>query len=422
LHTHTLWSDGDDFPDKVVDWYKQKGYDFLAMTDHNVLLTGQRWMAVEDVTLRANRSTSRDPRVRAAMKQVDPFGAYEKRFGKPWVETRTRETDGKVEVRLKTFAECNAQFGEAGRFLLIHGEEITQKAADGSPVHVGALPLTAPIKAAQGGTSESLLRAAHNAVAEASAASGKQIFAQANHPNFYWGFTAEDLAAVPAVRFLEVANGALNDNDLGAGVRPSSEELWDIANMLRISGGAEPVFGVGVDDGHHYHGNKDEAPPGRAWVMVRSKELTTEALVAALYAGDFYFSTGVTLEEVRFDEAARKLVVRVRPEAGETYKIRIIGTRKVPTRREGKPRDLGVLEPGESTRSSLDYSAANIPPVGEVLAEMKDATEASYTLKGDELYVRVVVTSSAGPAVPWEECPFKQAWTQPVGWRSVTAK
>src|SRR5262245_24226725 len=30
LHTHSLWSDGDDFPEMIGDWYKKNGYDFLA--------------------------------------------------------------------------------------------------------------------------------------------------------------------------------------------------------------------------------------------------------------------------------------------------------------------------------------------------------------------------------------------------------
>src|SRR5687768_2391459 len=38
LHTHSLWSDGDDYPEMIVDWYKQHGYQFLALSDHNVLL------------------------------------------------------------------------------------------------------------------------------------------------------------------------------------------------------------------------------------------------------------------------------------------------------------------------------------------------------------------------------------------------
>src|SRR4030095_6585970 len=36
-HTHTLNSDGDSSPDDVTKWYRQHGYQFLVLTDHNVL-------------------------------------------------------------------------------------------------------------------------------------------------------------------------------------------------------------------------------------------------------------------------------------------------------------------------------------------------------------------------------------------------
>lgn len=34
-HTHTLNSDGDSTPDEVVRWYRENGYNFLVLTDHN---------------------------------------------------------------------------------------------------------------------------------------------------------------------------------------------------------------------------------------------------------------------------------------------------------------------------------------------------------------------------------------------------
>jgi hypothetical protein len=37
LHTHTTNSDGDSDPDDVVAWYRDAGYDFLALTDHDLL-------------------------------------------------------------------------------------------------------------------------------------------------------------------------------------------------------------------------------------------------------------------------------------------------------------------------------------------------------------------------------------------------
>jgi hypothetical protein len=37
LHTHTTNSDGDSPPDVVAAWYRDAGYDFLALTDHDLL-------------------------------------------------------------------------------------------------------------------------------------------------------------------------------------------------------------------------------------------------------------------------------------------------------------------------------------------------------------------------------------------------
>ena len=28
LHTHSYWSDGDDYPEMIADWYKTNGYHF----------------------------------------------------------------------------------------------------------------------------------------------------------------------------------------------------------------------------------------------------------------------------------------------------------------------------------------------------------------------------------------------------------
>jgi hypothetical protein len=36
-HTHTVNSDGDSMPDEVVRWYREHGYHFLVLTDHNFL-------------------------------------------------------------------------------------------------------------------------------------------------------------------------------------------------------------------------------------------------------------------------------------------------------------------------------------------------------------------------------------------------
>lgn len=35
IHCHTVWSDGNSFPEWTVDWYKSHGFQFLAVTDRS---------------------------------------------------------------------------------------------------------------------------------------------------------------------------------------------------------------------------------------------------------------------------------------------------------------------------------------------------------------------------------------------------
>src|SRR5687767_12396090 len=49
VHTHSLWSDGDDFPEMIADWYKSRGYHFLALSDHNTLQAGEKWVKFGDL-------------------------------------------------------------------------------------------------------------------------------------------------------------------------------------------------------------------------------------------------------------------------------------------------------------------------------------------------------------------------------------
>jgi hypothetical protein len=56
-HAHTTNSDGDAAPDAVVRWYEEHGYDFLALSDHNVLTpplvrpTSLTMLSAEEVTM-----------------------------------------------------------------------------------------------------------------------------------------------------------------------------------------------------------------------------------------------------------------------------------------------------------------------------------------------------------------------------------
>lgn len=45
-HTHTVNSDGDSTPDEVVRWYREHGYQFLVLTDHNYVTSVEGLNAV----------------------------------------------------------------------------------------------------------------------------------------------------------------------------------------------------------------------------------------------------------------------------------------------------------------------------------------------------------------------------------------
>jgi hypothetical protein len=85
-HTHTTESDGDSPPDEVARWYKDHGYHFLVLSDHNVLTS------------------------------VDAL---------------------------------NAVNGKDASFLLIKGEEVTDR-FDGRPVHINGLDVAARVEPQNG--------------------------------------------------------------------------------------------------------------------------------------------------------------------------------------------------------------------------------------------------------------------------------
>src|SRR5690606_26992809 len=73
-----------------------------------------------------------------------------------------------------------------------------------------------------------------------------------------------------------------------------------------------------------------------------------------------------------------------------------------------EPIEAEGLDPQKTTRR---YSEE----VGQVL-ERVEGTEATYTLKGDELYVRAVIRADRKPENPLPDDEVQKAWTQPVGW------
>ena len=83
LHTHSYWSDGDEFPETIMDWYKSHGYDFVALSDHNTLAEGEKWKTIRpDSVYQAS------------------FQKYLATYGDEWVVWEENEDGSYFEMRI----------------------------------------------------------------------------------------------------------------------------------------------------------------------------------------------------------------------------------------------------------------------------------------------------------------------------------
>ena len=179
-------------------------------------------------------------------------------------------------------------------------------------------------------------------------------------PTFGYAITAEDIAAVIRERFFEVYNGHPGVDHLGDEHHASVEQIWDIANTIRLGQlNAPPLFGVATDDSHHYHG-KQACRPGRGWIMVRAAKLEPETLISAIKAGDFYASSGVTLRDVRYDAEQETLASSIsNPKTASNT-----------PRNSSAPSSVTIPSPSHASTAKANRSArrANTPTdVGQVL-------------------------------------------------------
>jgi hypothetical protein len=381
-HTHTFWSDGQDYPEMIADWYKRNGYNFLTLSDHDVLSQGRRWVDVDKRHI-----------------EGDIHNKYIERFGTDWVQTR--QLEAKKQVRLKPLNEFRYLLEEANRFIMIQGEELTPGKG-----HVNAINTIERIGAKGGSTDIEILQNNINAVLEQEKRTGQQMLPHVNHPNWRWDFEAEDIYPLIGEQFFELYNaGGTSCNSIGDENHISTEKMWDVILAMRLGVLDLPVmYGVGTDDSHIYHKKGPEMSiPGRAWIMVRSTHLTPEYIIDAMEAGDFYTTNGLTLKDVQFD--GNTLKVKVDAKRGVSYTTRFIGTKTGfdQSIKENKHKD------GDKEYITKFYS----DEIGEVLKEVR-GSYAEYTLTGDELYIRATVVSSKLKQDPHFIGELETAWVQPV--------
>jgi hypothetical protein len=361
-HTHSYWSDGDDFPEMIMDWYKSRGYNFVCLSDHNVLAQGEKWKRLPSMPSHQRR-----------------FEEYLEKFGKDWVEYRT-DTAGRIEVKLKTLEAYRPLYEEPGQFLIIPAEEITDH-FEKKPIHINAINVQELILP-QGGTSVvDVMQNNLDQVYEQRERTGQPMFPHINHPNFGWAITVEDMKQINGERFFEVYNGHPLVHNYGDSLRIGTEQMWDELLIDYLKHGKPLIYGLATDDAHHYlNFNTKQSNPGRGFIMVRAKTLTPKALIDAMERGEFYSSTGVLLNDVSFKK--NRLRIEIKAEQNIQYTIQFFGVQK----------NAGTAQ---------------------LIKEVKKS-RASFNVSQDMLYVRARIISSKPKENPYQEGDFETAWVQPV--------
>ena len=424
IHAHTCWSDGYALPEQAVAVYKNSGYDFFSITDHNRIgADPDRWIGVAPLDGRWPPKTV-EPSVFDAFKSAFPDAKWRMRNGKP-------------EVRMSTMAEIAARFNEPGKFLFMPGCEITTYVvgADGMrcDLHMNCVGLdevipryrnASLVQAIRGKTKPEVMREAKDQVDALAKAKGNapHVFF-VNHPHWrYYDVLPEDVLANPDVRFFEVCNNAstwtVDDPMPRDGF--NIDRFWDAVNASRCLRGEPLLYGIATEDTHFYPESGTSHKPlifGDAWIGVRSGALTQDALFAAMERGDFYAASGVDLEDIAFDRATGTLSVAVPAKPGVAYKVRFITTKRGVKVDPVKTVEIPAKGGKETARRVPVYSDG-VGAVAKTVSFGKgEPVFASYRLADDDLYVRARVESDEVTTYPYAKDRMhplvKVAWTQP---------
>jgi hypothetical protein len=267
-HSHAAPSGDSHTPTAdVLAWYQQHGYDFMVLTDHN-------------------RVTDVDGLAPAGLIVI------------PGVELTYNPTACEAPPRPEPDGKCR--------------------------IHVNLLGVTGrPEGKIEWANRDSRLRldSYQAAIDEAGQIGG---LVQINHPQWWWGMTADlliDLAG-RGVHLVEIANAQFARWNAGDATHPSMEQLWDTA----LTAGVD-LWGVASDDAHDYQEDGGgKYPAGGGWIVVHARR-DAASILDAIDHGQFYSSSGVALS--RADVEDGELVVEVDPSDPGEHTITFVGDGQV---------------------------------------------------------------------------------------------
>jgi hypothetical protein len=242
-------------------------------------------------------------------------------------------------------------------FLFIKGMEFTYDNVGESYIHINGIGMQRePVISERPRTLVDGMRSITKCIND------EEGFAVITHPNWRWGYGADEMARIPLAHAFEEYNGAGACNNEGDSENQSTDKIWD----LLLSRGRR-ILGIACDDAHDYTAESPTyvEPPSTGWICVWAEGLTQGKVMASLVRGDFYSSNHPILEQVT--------------RTPEVLHIKI--------------KEIGEIR----------YTTSFIGKDGKVLAMVR-GLEASYQPDGTEGYVRAVITDTDGHT----------AWTQPV--------
>lgn len=255
LHCHTTESDGCLTPAEVVQLYKENGYHFLCISDHE---------KYADYTEQFNQSDF----------VMIPGAESSVNLILPGEETVKRNADDTDYMTRNDWLEQRGRFVAVKKTHHIHGisgtKEMHQNASEAGYPKMVDLPVAVYENTWDGE------KAAQKQVDEFQKHGCLVMY---NHP--LWSkVTREEYMNLKGVWALEIYNhSTVLDSGLGV----------DTVDWDAILETGRQIYGVASDDNHNTRPIPDSCG---GWVVVNAKELTTECIVENLAKGNFYASSG----------------------------------------------------------------------------------------------------------------------------------